>query len=99
MYALLITIVAILFAAMLFVNLYFRARVLKAYRQLVQNRVEFEIQHIFNRERREAEIHPRYPHMVKEIEAFSDNLRRSIRMATILLALITLFGGILMYYR
>ncbi|MEY3248693.1 MAG: hypothetical protein RL742_736, partial [Bacteroidota bacterium] len=34
-----------------------------------------------------------------EIEAFVRHIRYSIRMATVLLFLITLFGAILMYYR
>jgi len=41
----------------------------------------------------------RYPHMREEIETFTSHIRYSMRMATVLLALITLFGAILMYYR
>ena len=41
MFVLLISIVLGLFAAMLFVNVYFRVRVLKTYKILVQNEVEF----------------------------------------------------------
>ncbi len=99
MYILLISIVIGLFVAMLFLNLYFRIRVLKSYRLLVQNRVDFQPGHVFNQEKREKEIHPRYPEMVKEVETFCNHLRFSIRMATVLIALITLFGAILMYYR
>ncbi len=99
MYILLISIVIGLFAAMLFVNLYFRLKVIRAYRVLVQNRVEFGAGHVFNLRRMREEILPRYPHLETEILTFSNHLRYSIRMATVLLALITLFGGILMYYR
>jgi len=84
---------------MLFLNLYFRARVLKAYRVLVQNRVEFDHRHVFSREKMEREVIPRYPHVADEIRAFSGFLQKSIRMATVLVALITLFGAVLMYYR
>jgi hypothetical protein len=87
------------FAAMLFLNVYFRVKVLKNYRELVRNRVQFNASHLFNRERMEKEIIPQYPHMREEIETFSRNLRYSIRMATVLIALITLFGAILMYFR
>lgn len=99
MYTLLISIVIGLFVAMLFVNLYFRAKVLRSYRRLVQNRVEFGAAHLFNKQKMEAEIMPKYPHMRQDIEAFTGYLQASIRMATVLIALITLFGGILMYYR
>lgn len=99
MYILLISIVIGLFAAMLFLNIYFRIKVLKAYKVLVRNKVEFGAAHVFNRSKREAEVHPRYPQMKDEIETFANHLRYSIRMATVLMALITLFGAILMYYR
>ena len=99
MYILLITIVIGLFLAMLFLNLYFRAKVLKVYRVLVQNRVEFGAAHLFNKRRMAEEVFPKYPHMQTEIETFVRHLSYSIRMATVLLFLITLFGAILMYYR
>ncbi|MDX1943662.1 MAG: hypothetical protein SFU99_24050 [Saprospiraceae bacterium] len=99
MYIFLITLVWGLFAAMLFLNLYFRIRVFKVYKTLVQNRVEFGASHVFNRQKMEAEIFPKYPHMKQEIETFVRHLRYSIQMATVLAALITLFGAVLMYYR
>lgn len=99
MFSMLITLVLALFVAMLFLNVYFRVKVLKTYRKLVENRVAFGASHVFNRKKMEEEVLPKYPHMRKEIETFVNHLRYSIRMATILIALITLFGGILMYYR
>lgn len=99
MYTLLISIVIGLFVAMLFVNLYFRAKVLKLYGVLVRNKVEFGAAHIFNRQKLEEEILPRYPKFRTEIEAFIQHMRYSIRMATVLIALITAFGAILMYFR
>jgi hypothetical protein len=99
MFVLLVSIVIGLFVAMLFLNLYFRMRVLKAYRQLVEGRVEFKAVHLFNREKMEAEILPKYPNYRQEILTFVNHLRYSIRMATVLIFLITLFGAILMYYR
>ena len=99
MFILLISIVIGLFVAMLFLNIYFRVKVLRTYRKLANNRVEFGAAHVFNREKMEAEIMPQYPHMRKEIETFVNHLRYSIRMATVLIALITLFGAILMYFR
>ena len=99
MYIFLVTLIIGLFAAMLFVNVYFRIKVLKAYKVLVRNKVEFGAVHIFNQQRREAEVHPRYPSMRQEIETFCHHLRYSVRMASVLIVLITLFGAVLMYYR
>ncbi|GAB5554283.1 MAG: hypothetical protein Sapg2KO_38740 [Saprospiraceae bacterium] len=99
MYILLITIVVALFIAMLFLNIYFRVKVLKTYKKLVQNRVEFRARDLFNKQKMEAEVYPKYPHMRADIETFSRHINYSIKMATVLIALITAFGAILMYYR
>lgn len=99
MYTLLISIVIGLFVAMLFVNLYFRAKVLKVYGILVRNKVQFGAAHIFNRGKLEQEVLPRYPQFKKEIEDFIRHMRFSIQMASLLIFLITAFGAVLMYYR
>lgn len=99
MYTVLIFFVIGLFAAMLFVNVYFRVKVFKAYKKLVQARVDFSTAHIFNRKKMEAEIVPRYPEHAEDIRIFTSHLRYSINMASVLIALITLFGAILMYFR
>lgn len=99
MFIVLITIVCGLFLAMLFVNLYFRAKVLRAYRILVRSEVDFTATQILSRQRTEEEIVPAYPAQAQAIRDFGGYLRRSIRMATVLLLLITLFGGILMWFR
>ena len=99
MYILLISIVWGLFAAMLFLNVYIRVKAFKYYRKLVQNRVDFKPKHVFNKALMEAEIYPKYPNSRADIDAFVHHIRKSMRMATVLIALITLFGAILMYYR
>ena len=99
MYILLISVVIGLFVAMVFLNVYFRAKVLKVYGILVRNRVQFGAAHIFNRKKLESEILPRYPQFRSEIETFIRHMRYSIRMASVLIALITAFGAVLMYFR
>ena len=99
MFVLLISLVIGLFIAMLFLNVYFRVRVFKVYKILVQNEVEFGAKHLFNKEKMQAEIFPRYPNQKENIEIFVRHIQYSIQMATVLIALITLFGAILMYYR
>jgi hypothetical protein len=99
MYIILISLVWGLFAAMLFLNIYIRVKAFKYYRKLVEARVEFGATHILNEKKMEEEIYPQYPKNVEDIKAFTGHIRKSIRMATVLIALITLFGAILMYYR
>ena len=88
-----------LFVAMLFLNVYFRVRVLKHYKYLVQNRVEFKTTDIFNRKTLEQEVIVKYPQHESSILAFAENIKRSMNMAIVLIVLITLFGGVLMYFR
>lgn len=100
MYLFLVVLILGLFVAMLFLNLYFRMKVLKVYRRLVEHKVEFGAAHIFNKEKMEKEIFPHYPPQQREdIETFVRHIRYSISMASVLVALITLFGAVLMYYR
>ncbi len=99
MYIFLISLVWGIFAAMLFLNVYFRVKAFKYYRVLVQNRIEFGAKHIFNKDLMEKEIFPRYPAHRADIEAFTNHVRRSINLASVLMLLITLFGAILMWYR
>jgi hypothetical protein len=99
MYTVLVSLLIGLFAALLFVNVYFRAKVLKTYGVLVRHRVRFDAVHVFNRRRLEEEVLPRYPHCRREIETFVRHIHYTIRMASVLLALITAFGAVLMYYR
>ncbi len=96
---LLIAIVIGLFVAMLFVNVYFRAKVLKVYGILVRNKVQFDASHVFSRKKLEEEILPKYPQFKNEIETFITHMRNTISMASVLIALITAFGAILMYFR
>ena len=91
--------VVAVFLALLFVNLYFRYKVLKSYRILIQNRVEFEAKWVLNEKRMETEVIPNHPQMANEIRDFSKHIRYSLKIASILITLITILGAILMYYR
>lgn len=99
MMAFLISLIIGLFAAMLFLNVYFRIKVLRTYKFLVQNRVQFSVKELLNPRVLEKEVYPRYPQYRKEIEAFARHIRYSVNMAILLIVLITLFGAVLMYYR
>ncbi len=98
MYAVLVSLVIGLFVAMLFLQIYFRVRVMKVYKVLVQHRVQFGALEVFNKEKLKA-IQLKYPKQSGDIQAFSDYLKYSIRMASVLIFLITVFGATLMYFR
>ena len=95
MYVFLISLVIGLFVALLFVNIYFRVKVFKSYSRLRKNDVDMNAEHILNKDKLKNEILPKYPEYRDEILQFSSHLRYSIRIAVLLIALITIFGGIL----
>jgi len=98
MFPILAALVIGLFVAMLFLQFYFRMKVLGDYKALVRQRVQFGTLELFDRDKREA-VQARYPQAAAHIESFARNLRYAVRMATVLLFLITAFGAILMYFR
>lgn len=87
------------FIGMLAINVYFRLKVIKIYRKLRKDRVQIDLKpnHLFDKEKLENEIIPQHPRHADDIRTFVHNIRFSVRMASILIALITLFAAILMY--
>jgi hypothetical protein len=95
---LLFLIIAI-FCGLLFLNVYFRVKVFKVYKRLVQNEVEFKPVHFINRERLETEILPKYPEHKDDILLFMSHIRYSMNLASVLIFLITAFAAVLMFMR
>lgn len=98
MYATLVTLIIAAFIALLFINVYFRVKVIKVYRNLVKNKVEFGAKHVFNEKKLREEVIPMYPEHKDDILTFSKHLKFSTRMASVLFLLICLFGLVLMRY-
>ena len=98
MFITLIVILIGLIVALLFVNVYFRVKVFKVYKNLVMNKVEFNSAHIFDKKKMESEIIPKYPKMEMEIRLFVGHIRFSIAIAIIIVLLISIFAFILKHY-
>ncbi len=94
-----LVLVILLFVGMLFVNIYFRMKVLKAFQRMRRNGLKMELtsKHLFNPKFLEEDILQKHPEHREDIEIFIHNIRFSIRMATILIAIITLFGAVLLF--
>ena len=88
-----------MFCGILFLNVYFRVKVLKLYKKLVQNRIEFKPVHFLNKERLEKEILPKYPEHKEDILTFISHIRFSVSLASVLITLITAFAAVLMFMR
>lgn len=84
-----------LFIAILFLNVFFRVRIFKVYKRLVQNKVEFDSSHFFNSEKREREVLSRYPQHKDDIEYFISQIHLSVQIASILIVLIIAAGFLL----
>ncbi len=84
-----------LFVGLLFIQLYFRIRVLKIYRRLVKNEVQFDTSHILNKSKMEKEVLPNYPEHKDDILKFVKEMKFSIQIASGLIVLIMIAGLIL----
>ena len=84
-----------LFVALLFLQLYFRIRVVKLYRKMVNHEIQFEGKHIFSKRKMEEEILPKYPEHKDDILKFVKEMRFSIQIASLLIILIMVAGLIL----
>ena len=84
-----------LFVALLFLQFYFRIRVIKIYKRLVRNEVQFDSSHILNKRKMEEEILPKYPNHKDDILKFVHEMRFSLQIASLLIVLIMIAGFIL----
>jgi len=84
-----------IFLALLFLNIYFRVKVFKVYKILLQNRIEFNSSHIFNTRKMEKEVLEKYPAFRSDILKFTGHIKKSLFIAIILVVLITIMGFIL----
>lgn len=91
--------IVFLFVLLLGVNVYFRIKVIRAFNVLKKQRIQFDASLVFQKERLKNEVLVKYPRQAEAIQTFARYLKYSISMAIVLIALITLFGGVLMYYR
>ena len=83
---------------MLVVNVLFRARVLKAYKELRRAGVEFDATDMLTDAKIDALV-ARFPEQADPLRRFTGGIRRSMTMYTALVVLITALGAVLMYYR
>jgi hypothetical protein len=95
----LMVVIIVLFIAILFVNIYFRLKVIKAYRKLKDYKINFDTSALFDQSQLNKIMQSNPPDIRQSIADFSRNMKYSISMVITLIVLITLFGAVLMYYR
>jgi uncharacterized membrane protein YjfL (UPF0719 family) len=87
------------FAAIVFLNLYFRIKVLHHYRKLRDSNVAFDPTHLLNHERLRAEVLPKYPEHADDMMAFAKHIQFSLWCASALIVLITAFAAVYMFIK
>jgi hypothetical protein len=89
---------AILFAGFFALNVYFRLRIFRHYRVLIDNRVEFGTAEIFSEAKMEKVI-ARHPDLKDAITKFCRNMRFTMWMATVFVILVIILWFVLLRHR
>ena len=84
--------IALVLVLVLILNVTLRVYVLKLYRRLVKEKVDFEPSHFFNEKKLKTEILPRYPDHEAEILRFVRLVKLSMTMASVILLIIIYLG-------
>lgn len=81
-----------LFVGLFIINIYFRAKVMKAYKYLIQNKIEFSAMDVLSKSKMKNELLPKYPKHQKEIKHFVKLMKKSLLMSLGLITIITAVG-------
>jgi hypothetical protein len=92
MFGILIVVFISLFIVFLFLNLYFRIKLLKLYRKLMENEIDFPPSYILNRKKLVEEIIPKYPGSKDLILSFHQHLKKSLTIAFFVFILSLMIG-------
>lgn len=77
-----------MFIGLFLINIYFRARVMKAYKYLIKNNIQFSARDVLSRSKLEHAILPQYPSHRSEIINFVALMKRSLMLSLGVIVLI-----------
>ena len=95
----LITATLVTFGFLLVSNVFFRVKTFRTFQKLAEKGVHFNRQHVFNARLLEEEILMRYPQERDLILEHVRSMKLSFRISILCMLVLTLCGGVLMYYR
>ncbi|MEZ4912213.1 MAG: hypothetical protein R2774_15300 [Saprospiraceae bacterium] len=81
--------------ALLIVNVIFRVRVMKYYKEMVKHHIDFDPLAVFSKNRLQNEVYDKYPQHSVLIQTFVYNIKLSIAIALGLILLLALLAIIL----
>lgn len=86
-----------MFVGLFIINIYFRAKVMKAYKYLIQNNIEFSALDVFSKSKMENELLPKYPKHHNEIKLFVSLMKKSLLLSLGVIVLIITIGLVATY--
>lgn len=95
----LITVLIAAFGLLLLANVFFRIKTFRTFKRLAESNISIGRQHLFNNALLEKEVLAHYPQHRDLIHAHVSSLKLSLRISSLCMVVITLCGGVLMYYR
>jgi hypothetical protein len=87
----------ILAIVFLFMNLIFRVQLLKSFKEMQRRQIQMEWSWLFDRNKREQYIYPRYEDDRILIERFSSQLRRSLKWGAIIFFSLSTLAAVLIF--
>jgi len=81
-----------MFVGLFVINFYFRAKVMKAYKYLIQNDIKFSAMDALSRSKMENNILPRYPRHRVEIYNFVALMKKSLLLSSGVIVLIIIIA-------
>lgn len=95
----LVTILMAAFGVLLLANVYFRVKSFRAFKKLAEHGIPLRREHLFNAALLEQEVLSRHPEHQTLVLEHIKSMKRSLRISTLCMVVITVCGGVLMYYR
>lgn len=85
------------FVGLFIINIYFRAKVMKSYKYLIQNNIEFSALDVFSKSKMKNELLPKYPKHQNEIKHFVSLMKKSLMLSGGLIVVIIAIGLVASY--
>jgi hypothetical protein len=95
----LITTTIIAFGILLLANVFFRLKTFRTFKKLAKKGVSFSKEHVFDKTKMEKEIIAKYPDHEQLILSHVNSMKLSFRISALCMAVLTICGGVLLYYR
>lgn len=89
--------IVVLFVILLGLNIYFKANILKAYKMLLNNNVDFSIGQLLNKNKLHQQVLPKYPAYKAQITTLASKLKFAVVFAITIILVLILLGGTLLF--